>query len=193
MEAVTSAAVCHGLMKIYCGNRGNSLSSSPAWRRQTSGVAVPASFATFQQLASPAGSFPPALQALSGQQNICFLPSFCFGFFFFSSFFHPVLKTLENQHHHHIFFCTNGASTQMSTQTLIFRSVGTQIATPLRQQAVSLRSDGNGWGNPAFMPFLHFRAAPHHPDLLPVALLSKKTRAEDLTDEIPGDGMPGAG
>lgn len=48
VEAVTSAAICHGLMKIYCGNQGNSLSSSPAWRRQTSGVAVPASFATFQ-------------------------------------------------------------------------------------------------------------------------------------------------
>lgn len=72
---------------------------------------------------------------------------------FFPPFFHPVLKTPENQDHHHMFLCTNGASTQMSTQTLIFRSVGAQIATPLRQQAVSLRSDGNGWGIQPLCPF----------------------------------------
>jgi len=101
VEAVTSAAICHGLMKIYCGNQGNSLSSSPARSRQTSGVTVPASFATFQQPASPAGSFPPALQALSGQRNSCLLSLFLF---FFCQFFHPMLKTLENQDQHHIFF-----------------------------------------------------------------------------------------
>lgn len=131
VEAVTSAAICLGLMEMYCGNWGNSLSSSPAQGRRTSGLAVPASFATSQWLASPAGSFPPAPQALCGQQNICFLPSFwflvCLVFLFFTlHFFPPMLKTQENQDPHRVLLNQRSKHTDVCP-ALMFRSVGAQV------------------------------------------------------------------
>lgn len=136
MEAVTSAAICHGLMKIYCGNQGNSLSSSPAWRRQTSGVAVPASFATFQRLASPAGSFPPALQALSGQQNFCFL-----SFFFFLTSFSIQCSKLQKTRAAIIFFLHLWSKHTDVRPAPGFQKCG---STPSRQQAVPPHSNGAG-------------------------------------------------
>lgn len=182
MEAVTSAAICHGLMKIYCGNQGNSLSSSPAWRRQTSGVVVPASFATFQQLASPAGSFPPALQALSGQQNICFLPSF------FSSIFFIQCSKLEKTRTVIVFFLH-----QWSKHTDVCPGPGFQKrgSTSCRPVTAAGSPAAQRWGGRAecvcgIMPFLHFGAAPHHADFLPIAtaLRGDKKAAEDPPDEM---------